>query len=744
MQRIYLKQALFLLIMTLALLLIISAFILSHVNGMTVETLTRDKGKIIRFYNDTVVEEEEKLRGDVVITHANITIKGKVYGNVIAIFGNIEVRSDGMIYGHAIAYRGEIAKNREARIAGDLLEISPSGINYSTGRDFKNFDRKLNRFSGNTVIARDEKIRGDVVVVNGDLVIKGEIEGSVCTFLGDILVKPSGTIAGHAISYKGKVDKEPGSNIVGEILEIPSGISSQDFQEKFTDRDLEIRQEIETKFLQKHGKKKNEVVRFFGDVVVEKDEVLEGDVVVMKGTIAIKGEVEGNVVAIWGDVDLASTGYVEGDVVSVGGKVRRESGSYVGGDVVETSWRGVQIEMDEDEHYMKIKTPDVSMKHERDDQWQRRPRKSKWYRIGYKEEESFVFRYNRVEGLFLGLRLPKTYWSDRSYYNFAIYGEAGYGFANKAMRYQIGAEKWFENDFRFALGAEAHNLTDTQDEWIIPSLENSLAALFLKEDFQDFYRREGFSVYATQNFTPALLLGAEYRSDCYYNMPNQTNWALFGKKKKFRENPLIDEIEMNSVVGKVCLDTRNDLKHPDQGWYITLLGEFARPEYNNEEPLNFDRYIFDLRRYQPLGRGENLDFRIRVGTARGELPIQFKFDLGGLSTLRGYDFKEFENGDRMVLGNVEYRIHGRRSRFHDVWWLENLNLILFADTGWLWNSEDKSSYKLGFKHLTWSDLKTDIGIALSDEDGNVRFNVAKRVDVSGKPVVVTFRLNRTF
>ena len=49
----------------------------------------------------------------------------------------------------------------------------------------------------------------------------------------------------------------------------------------------------------------------------------------------------------------------------------------------------------------------------------------------------------------------------------------------------------------------------------------------------------------------------------------------------------------------------------------------------------FKRYLGDLRRYQPVGRGTRVDMRLRIGTAYGRLPSQFLYDLGGLSTLRG-------------------------------------------------------------------------------------------------------------
>jgi len=353
------------------------------------------------------------------------------------------------------------------------------------------------------------------------------------------------------------------------------------------------------------------------------------------------------------------------------------------------------------------------------------------------EEEPLLVRYNRVEGAFLGLRLPKEYWYNR-YSDMAIYGHAGYGFKNRQWRYQIGLERAFLPSPRWTIGIEAHNLTDTQDEWIMPTSENSLAAFFFKEDFHDYYRREGFSAYASLEFLEGLTLSGEFRRDDYSNMRKETNWSLFGGKKRFRSNPLIHEGHLRSWGLSLAYDTRDWKRNPGRGWYIQTGGELAGRRLGGD--FDFDRVIIDVRRYQPITFYENIDFRLRAGSTRGRLPEQFLFDLGGVSTLQGYPFK-FLTGDRMVLANVEYRFSGRRMDFPI---LEDFELILFADAGWAWFAKDASRVTKSFDELSWSKLKTDVGVALADEDGEFRINFSKRTDVGGKPIVVTLRLHRPF
>ncbi len=383
----------------------------------------------------------------------------------------------------------------------------------------------------------------------------------------------------------------------------------------------------------------------------------------------------------------------------------------------------------------------------------RRDKRSRRYKR-HGSRGSWVARYNRVEGLYLGVRVPRDERWRRYGANFLMWGEGGYGFSSKAWRYQVGLDRAFdvlgtrrEPAFRFILGAEAHDLTDTQDEWIIPTDENSLAAFLLKEDFHDYYRRVGASGYLEQEVAGQVRFRAEYRDDRYYNMPpdpdvrRATNWALFGGKKEFRPNPLIDEGHLRGAVGILTVDTRDDPEEPEEGWFVQAVAEFYGGQV--ESDYEFDRFILDIRRYQPLGYGENLDLRLRLGSSRRNLPSQFLFDLGGISTLRGYRFKAF-TGDRLFLANVEYRIRADSRTFGGIPIFGDMNLIFFFDAGLAWFSEDVSRAEKGWEYLTWSRLKTDVGVAITDRAGRVRLSFARRTDSANAPIVVTFRLNRAF
>ncbi len=518
-------------------------------------------------------------------------------------------------------------------------------------------------------------------------------------------------------------------------------------------------------------------LRFRGDTRVHRDEMIKGAIEVIKGTLVLEGEVEGNVLVIFGDIELEPTALVRGDVISVEGVIWTKSGSQVYGDIIETGnsykkrYKEYQTSKEEKRSYIEKRT----------DRYESKSAKSYRYSYGYfrkeTDREPVFASYNRVDGFTIGLQFPGAGWWERNHHQFAILGRGGYSFASKKSQFQIGLEKWLFEDRGFALGAEYHDMTDTEDRWILSEMENSLAAGLVKEDFYDYYNRKGYSAYFSQYINRYLFIKAEYKDDDFSNLENTTKWAVFGKNKEFRANPaalplgLVEQqiaaalpgidvepyLNLKSIAGTVQLDTRDRYSKPGQGWFITAFGE--RVGMDEECDMEFERYILDIRRYQPLGWDESFNFRLRGGTARGDMPPMYWFDLGGISTLHGYKFKEF-TGDRMVLANIEYRLGTSSS---DWFFLDDFDVILFMDSGYAWFADEETPErvnawcqeepdsdpldndpKASFENLTWTSLKTNFGVALASSDDDFRINFARRTDIGGKDFIVTFRLQHTF
>ena len=78
------------------------------------------------------------------------------------------------------------------------------------------------------------------------------------------------------------------------------------------------------------------------------------------------------------------------------------------------------------------------------------------------------------------------------------------------------------------------------------------------------------------------------------------------------------------------------------------------------------------------------------------------------------------------------------------WLLEDFNVILFADVGYAWYNCCDSNFAKIFNGIKADDLKTSVGVGLSDKDDEIRLNFAWRTDKKGEPVQVYLRINQTF
>jgi outer membrane protein assembly factor BamA len=368
------------------------------------------------------------------------------------------------------------------------------------------------------------------------------------------------------------------------------------------------------------------------------------------------------------------------------------------------------------------------------------------------EPDGLMGRYNRVEGGYLAWNLPRTYHSGTGLAN---YGEVGYSLGQEEFSYRAGAEVFSfykpanAEDNLVTVGGELHDLTDTQDGWVLTEEENSFNAALFRRDFRDYYRRTGWSIYTGHNFGGSLQVTGRYGWDEFSSLSNSVDGVAFDNRftlDAFRRNPAIDDVQIRSLRADIQLDTRDKRHDPDQGWFANAMFERAGGVLSGD--AEFKRYLGDLRRYQPVGRGTRVDMRLRLGTANGRLPSQFLYDLGGLSTLRGYGFKQF-SGDRMVLLNAEYWIDGDAYWQHGAMPMEDMAMGVFFDMGSAWfaddaqNSFDRLDYLVNQPPRIEEDLDLKKSFGFGIKLGDSRLNIARALDGDGQGWAFSARFGRT-
>lgn len=359
-------------------------------------------------------------------------------------------------------------------------------------------------------------------------------------------------------------------------------------------------------------------------------------------------------------------------------------------------------------------------------------------------------RYNRVEGVFLnfGLKLRP-----QSVSRLRIFGDAGWGFKNqsdKQFRYTVGIRKDFFELKRLSFGVEAFKKVESEDDWVISDIENSLAAFFLGEDFKDYYGTQGFKLYMDHRFLANHTLRFEVGRRTIDALKRNTKWSVLGDSESFEENPAkkdfaILEGDEVGVTLIAAFDWRDNPIFPLSGWFLEGIYERTFGDFDIDDQ-DTDGLFLNIKRFQQMFGNQRLLIRGMIGTRRGSLAEQYVMNLGGIGSLRGFDDREF-TGNRMVMLNANYLFGGdllqkiplERIPVIGGFWTA-LSLGIFLDTGWAWVTNPDNGLFDGFRQLTVDRLKTNIGLSFLVLDGLLRLDIAKRTERSKDDIRITFRL----
>lgn len=351
-----------------------------------------------------------------------------------------------------------------------------------------------------------------------------------------------------------------------------------------------------------------------------------------------------------------------------------------------------------------------------------------------------VFNYNRVQGPYLGVDLViylKQLWQ------FKLLGSLGYGFED-TRRYRAGIQRSFFDSNPLTIGLAFYDQVCSLDEWYIGNIENSLAALFFKEDFMDYFGKKGMLGFADQKLAEVHTIRIEVDQTEFQSLSRQTNWALFYQKKHFRENPPIIPETTTRLRFLWLLDWLDNPLAPISGWYLEGIGEGTYGDDVDTQGL-----FITLTRFQPTVGSHQLQMKLMVGARQGcdQRYGQYLMDMGGIGTLVGYKYKEFKNGNRFLYATAHYlfnrAVMGRRPMKY-LPLSSQFTLGVFIESGWLYFGDKDSNPIDDFSSLNISDLKTDVGISLYVSDNLARIDFAKRTDRSKEAWRVTVRFMQRF
>ncbi|MCC6396397.1 MAG: BamA/TamA family outer membrane protein [Bacteroidetes bacterium] len=473
------------------------------------------------------------------------------------------------------------------------------------------------------------------------------------------------------------------------------------------------------------------------DTTIQAGDTLHGSVLLDHATLTVAGVLDGDIAARGGTISMREGSRITGDVRMKESTILRDQNAIVLGTLEQSHSRWIDNDDDSWVSFRPLRRP------------------MPWTSETWTTAPFFV-RYNRVEGLFLGLGTTKKYYWDGEH-DFSAFGSLGYGFISHRWRGNIGVTRQYAipsytDAWLLEAGIEAYSLNDTKDPWIIGQTENTAAAFFLRQDFRDYFQREGFTGHVAAYFRNDDLFAEgklAFMADRYRSVADHASWALFGGDRSFRANPEIDAGRMRSVAATLGISSALAHSKIPEGWTAHATAEVSDPRALGGE-FDFEKFVVEVRRYQPLGVHDRFNVRVRAGTAHGALPRQKTFALGGVGTIPAFGFAalpgDSAGANRMILMNAEYLLNG--DVLHDLsfwpsWLFRHINLILLADAGFVRTVDPSVSMLSGFGGIRWNDFRSDVGVGVANISGSVRAALVWRTDQS-EPARFIVRFSRPF
>ena len=339
--------------------------------------------------------------------------------------------------------------------------------------------------------------------------------------------------------------------------------------------------------------------------------------------------------------------------------------------------------------------------------------------------------YNRVDGL----RLSLSHQLQRPESMMPRLGaRIEYAFGRERTLYGVQFEQPLAPPGRVALGVSMVRRTDHIELQQMGDLENTLTFLFARQDFRDYFEREGFGAYLSWRVPDFSTVSIHIRNDEYRSLvADHHNRSWFNTDTPLRENPAVDEGDAHSLILRL-----ERLAHRTgrtrAGFYHWIELERAGRELNGD--FDYTRLLGDVRSVLRLTPASTLTLRFVAGhTFEDSLPRQKQFTAGGVDGLRAHDFSEFV-GNEMALAQAEFTLGMWQMRGA---MLEGgMHAIAFVDMGSAWNNPEHR-WDVGRQ-----PFQVDGGFGLATTEDGLRVYVARDLQDPGSEFVFSLRLQAPF
>lgn len=247
--------------------------------------------------------------------------------------------------------------------------------------------------------------------------------------------------------------------------------------------------------------------------------------------------------------------------------------------------------------------------------------------------DPYFFRFNRVEGAYLGYRHHWYGPLTRMQTEF----RTGYAFSRELWQYGFAAAYKISLVPRIWLGLSHRNemthrptILNSRDFNTTPARFNpALWNLFGKTDPLDYYREESIRPYAIAGLTNHADLIVSYRNARQYSEGNQTDFSILARDKRYRANPPIVDGTLRSFAVDIRYDSRprarikgkRAVKLSPLCTVASVGAEIASPELVGND-FDFKRYYAHLEHVGRTFLPGLTTLELFAGGSSGTLPLR--------------------------------------------------------------------------------------------------------------------------
>jgi hypothetical protein len=356
------------------------------------------------------------------------------------------------------------------------------------------------------------------------------------------------------------------------------------------------------------------------------------------------------------------------------------------------------------------------------DQWRARGHRTSTYNV-YGD-------YNRVDRLRFGAGYElqvKDPMAPR------LGGRLEYADGRDQLLYGFQIEQPIVRPGRISIGGSLVRRTDHHELHQVNDAENSLMLILSRQDFRDYWEREGMGAYLSWRVPDFSTVSIHFRSDEYRSLVSHGATSWFNKDAVLRPNPAIDDGTTHALLLRLEKGARSTM-HTRSGMYHWVEAEFAGGSLGGD--FTYTRLLADVRGVIRLSPATTLMLRGVAGsTLHGDLPAQKVFPLGGPDGLRGHTVSTF-HGEQAFLTQAEYII--------GLWKLRTgafeggLHAIVFVDAGQAWD-DPGNHWSIGDRRI-----ELDGGVGLAAAEDKLRVYFARDLHDNDSSWITTVRLQRPF